>query len=299
MIASTRSGRGAISRRNLLSVAASAVATPTKAQDRKVRIWDLHCHLNGFEGASPSAKAAEMLRFADRMRVERMCVYLGYPFSNDPPPDDLRAQNNQVLEALRVGRERMLGFVYLNPNHLDFSLTELDRCVRDGPMVGVKLWVAKRASAKELDVIVNRASALKAAIFQHTWFKVGGNLPGESTPLDLAELARRHPSTKIICGHTGGDWERGIRAVRGLPNVILDSAGSDPTSGFLEMAVREVGPQRILYGSDTGGRSFASQLAKVLGANLTDEARRLILGENLRQMLKPILAAKGVQIDRC
>lgn len=299
MIASTRSGRGAISRRNLLSVAASAVATPTKAQDRKVRIWDLHCHLNGFEGASPSAKAAEMLRFADRMRVERMCVYLGYPFSNDPPPDDLRAQNNQVLEALRVGHERMLGFVYLNPNHLDFSLTELDRCVRDGPMVGVKLWVAKRASAKELDVIVNRASALKAAIFQHTWFKVGGNLPGESTPLDLAELARRHPSTKIICGHTGGDWERGIRAVRGLPNVILDSAGSDPTSGFLEMAVREVGPQRILYGSDTGGRSFASQLAKVLGANLTDEARRLILGENLRQMLKPILAAKGVQIDRC
>ena len=299
MIASTRSGRGAISRRNLLSVAASAVATPTKAQDRKVRIWDLHCHLNGFEGASPSAKAAEMLRFADRMRVERMCVYLGYPFSNDPPPDDLRAQNNQVLEALRVGRERMLGFVYLNPNHLDFSLTELDRCVRDGPMVGVKLWVAKRASAKELDVIVNRASALKAAIFQHTWFKVGGNLPGESTPLDLAELARRHPSTKIICGHTGGDWERGIRAVRGLPNVILESAGSDPTSGFLEMAVREVGPQRILYGSDTGGRSFASQLAKVLGANLTDEARRLILGENLRQMLKPILAAKGVQIDRC
>jgi uncharacterized protein len=297
MIASTRSDLGSISRRKLLSVAAAAVATPTQAQDRSVRIWDLHCHLNGFEGASPSAKAAEMLRFADRMRVERMCVYLGYPFSTDPPPDDLRTQNNQVLEALRVGRERMMGFVYLNPNYLDFSLTELDRCVRDGPMVGVKLWVAKRASAKELDVIVNRASALKAAIFQHTWFKVGGNLPGESTPLDLAELAGRHPSTKIVCGHTGGDWERGIRAVRGLSNVILDSAGSDPTSGFLEMAVREVGPQRILYGSDTGGRSFASQLAKVLGANLTDEVRRLILGENLRQLLKPILDAKGVRFD--
>jgi predicted TIM-barrel fold metal-dependent hydrolase len=262
----------------------AAVAKPAQAQSRNWRIWDLHCHLNGFDGDTPSAKAAEMLRFADRMGVERMCVFMGYPFSYDPVPDDLRAQNNQVLEALRVGGERMLGFVYLNPNHLDFSLAELDRCVRDGPMVGVKLWVAKRASA------------LKAAIFQHTWFKVGGNLAGESTPLDVAELARRHPSAKIVCGHTGGEWESGIRAVRELSNVMLDTAGSDPTSGFVEMAVREVGAKRILYGSDIGGRSFGSQLAKVMSATITDEERELILGQNLRQMLKPILDANGVRV---
>jgi hypothetical protein len=220
---------------------------------------------------------------------------MGYPFSYDPAPDLLRAQNDQVLEALRAGRGRLLGFVYLNPNHLEFSLGELKRCVRDGPMVGVKLWVARRARERELDSIVSQASALKAVIFQHSWFKVGGNLTGESTPLDVAELAKRHPETKIICGHTGGEWESGIRAVRGLPNVMLDTAGSDPTSGFVEMAIREVGPERILYGSDIGGRSFASQIAKVTGANLTAEARRLILGENLKRMLKPILDAKGVR----
>src|SRR3712207_6583780 len=33
------------------------------------------------------------------------------------------------------------------------------------------------------------------------------------------------------------------------------------------MAVRELGAERILYGSDAGGRSFASQLAKVTGAD--------------------------------
>ena len=77
---------------------------------------------------------------------------------------------------------------------------------------------------------------------------------------------------------------------------MLDSAGSDPTAGFIEMAVREVGPERILYGSDIGGRSFGSQLAKVMGPNVTEEARRLIVGGNLRQMLKPILDAKGVRI---
>ena len=184
-----------ISRRTLLS-SMIAGSGSTQAQAGEPRIWDLHCHLNGFDGDTPSAKAAEMLRFADRMGVERMCIYMGYPFSYDPVPEDLRAQNNQVLEALRAGRERTLGFVYLNPNYLDFSLREFDRCVRDGPMVGVKLWVAKRAAAKELDAIVARASALKAAVFQHTWFKVGGNLAGESTPNDVAELARRYPSMR-------------------------------------------------------------------------------------------------------
>jgi hypothetical protein len=43
------------------------------------------------------------------------------------------------------------------------------------------------------------------------------------------------------------------------------------------------------------GRSFASQLAKVMGANVSDQDRRLILGENLRRLLLPILDAKGVK----
>ena len=32
------------------------------------------------------------------------------------------------------------------------------------------------------------------------------------------------------------------------------------------MAVRELGAERVIYGSDVGGRSFASQLGKVMGA---------------------------------
>lgn len=62
------------------------------------------------------------------------------------------------------------------------------------------------------------------------------------------------------------------------------------------MAVRELGAERVLYGSDAGGRSFASQLAKVLGADLPERARRLILAGNLKRLLRPILKAKGVSV---
>ena len=99
----------------------------------------------------------------------------------------------------------------------------------------------------------------------------------------------------MICGHTGGQWELGIRAVRSLPNVAIGLAGSDPTAGFVEMAVRELGARRVVYGSDVPGRSFASQLAKVTGAEISDEERRLILGENLKRLLLPILKRQGCQ----
>jgi hypothetical protein len=33
----------------------------------------------------------------------------------------------------------------------------------------------------------------------------------------------------------------------------------------------------VIFGSDAGGRSFASQLGKVLGADIPEDARRLIL----------------------
>jgi len=162
-------------------------------------------------------------------------------------------------------------------------------------MVGVKLWVARRAEAPELDPIVGRAAELEAVVFQHTWMKVAGNLPGESTPMDLAALAARHPGASLICGHTGGDWERGIRAVRAHRNVAVDLAGGDPVAGITEMAVRELGAERVIYGSDAGGRSFATQLAKVQGADVPDEAKRLILAGNLKRLLGPILKAKGVR----
>ena len=259
-------------------------------------IWDLHCHLNGVSGRTPHERMAHLIELADRMGIDRMCLYMGMQFESDPSPEQIRQQNDEALQALEHWRHRAFGFVYLNPNHLEFSLREFDRCVRDGPMVGVKLWTARRASAPELDPIIERAGAAKAVIFQHTWLKAGGNPPGESTPMDVAELARRHPAVPIICGHTGGDWELGIRVVRPLKNVSVDLAGSDPTAGFVEMAIRELGAERIIYGSDVGGRSFASQLAKVRGADIPESARALILGGNLKRMMMPILKAKGMQV---
>jgi uncharacterized protein len=260
-----------------------------------MRIWDLHCHISGVAGITPEERLENLLRHADRVGIERLCVYMGMKWSQDPSPDDLVQQNNDVLRAIAKYPDRTFGFVYCSAKHIERSLSELERCVAKGPMVGVKLWVAEHCNVPEIDPLIARAAELKAVIFQHTWFKTGGNYAGESTPTDLVQLAQRFPNVPIICGHTGGNWELGLRAIRGQKNLSADLAGSDPTAGMTEMAVRELGVDRIIYGSDAGGRSFASQLAKVHGASISDADKQKIFRDNLRNLMLPILKAKGIE----
>lgn len=247
-------------------------------------------------GTTPVERAKRLIEIGDRHGIERYVVHMGMSALKDPTPEQLRIQNDEVLEALQAFPDRLFGFVYLNPNHVQASLEELERCVADGPMVGVKLWVARSCADPAIDPIIQRAAELNAVIFQHTWTKTTGNQAGESTPNDLTTLAARFPDTPLVCGHTGGNWEQGIAAVRDHQNVSIGIAGSDPTAGFVEMAVRELGAERVLFGSDAPGRSFASQLAKVTGALISGKEQKLILGENFRAMLQPVLKSKGISL---
>lgn len=263
----------------------------------RFRIWDIHTHLDGVEGGTPEARMEVLVRHMDRLGIERVILSQGYDqYIKNPTPEQVRIENDRVMRAVRHFPDRAYGSVYLSPTNVEFCLEEFDRCVRDGPMVSVgELETDVRCNSPALDPIVERAVALKVPILQHTWIRSNGSDPGESTPYDLVELAKRHPDAQFICGHTGGTWELGIRIIRDVKNICAGIAGSDPTSGFVEMAVRELGPERVIYGSDAGGRTFASQMAKVIGAEIPDSAKELILGGNLRRLLKHSLEAKGLK----
>jgi predicted TIM-barrel fold metal-dependent hydrolase len=265
--------------------------------NRSIRIWDVHSHLESLPGDTPEERMEILVRHMDRLGIERLILSQGFGENmSHPTPDQVRQENDRAMRAVRHFPDRAYGSVFLSPDNVDFCLQEFDRCVRDGPMVSIgELQTDVLCSSAALDPIAERAISLKVPMLQHTWIKATGNEPGESTPYDLVELAKRHPQAQFVCGHTGGNWELGIRAIRDTKNVYAEIGGSDPTSGFTEMAVRELGADRVIYGSDVGGRSFASQVAKVIGAEISDSAKELILGGNLRRLLQPILDAKGLR----
>jgi predicted TIM-barrel fold metal-dependent hydrolase len=272
---------------------------PSVAEMRALRIWDGHIHLTT-PGQTPEDRLARLIEMADTMGIERLVLARGVPpYSRSPDPAELRRQNDDVIRAVSHFPSRALGTVYLNPLHLDACLDELKRCVRDGPCVGIKLWVATRITHPNIHPIVDLAAELQAVIFQHTWIVTPGSGPDDENgtrPADLAEVAGRHPNASFVAMHAGGNWEVGIRTLRPFTNVALEVSGSNPTAGFVEMALSEVGAARITYGTDTSGRSMSTQLAKVAGAEISREDKFAIFGANLRRLLQPIMTAKGMPV---
>ena len=176
-------------------------------------------------------------------------------------------------------------------------MKELDRCVRDGPMVMIgEIEAEARCNVPEMDPIAEWAVANEVVILQHEWLNAMGNGPGESFTYDVVELAKRHPKLQIVAAHLGGNWELGIRYMRSTPNVYAGTGGVRSRFGCRGDGRARAGRGKGDLGQRRAGRSFASQLAKVMSADIPDSAKELILGGNLRRLLTPVLKKKGYAV---
>jgi len=238
-------------------------------------------------GTSNIDAIEELIQSAKRNGIERLCVSsLGDKgYSHYPSPEEFISANTHVLEMMRIFPE-ILGFCYVNPQHTEESIAELDRCITDGGMVGVKFWIACKASDRQIDPVVQRVIELDVPILQHAWYKTTGNYENESTPADIADLAGRFPDVTLIMAHLHGAGYRGVCDIVPYPNVLVDTSGGDPEATVVEFGVQELGAERIVFGADAPGRSFGVQLGKVLGANISDEEKELILHGNVERILK-------------
>jgi predicted TIM-barrel fold metal-dependent hydrolase len=251
-------------------------------------IIDAHVHIGRWFGAWRSDDAeADLVQTAREIGITRLIVSsLGNTgFIHYPTPPQMREANDHVLETIARFPGVIDGWCYVTPEHIAESLQEIQRCVADGPMVGIKLWIARKASDDSLEAIVDAAERLQVPMLQHAFYKTPGNLPDESNGADVAEMARRHPGARILMAHLYGVAERGVQDIVPYPNVYLDTSGSDPESGLLEYAVRHLGPDRVVFGSDAPGRDFAIQYAKISGADLSDEELKKIQSANILRLL--------------
>ena len=246
-----------------------------------MKIIDMHVHLvddESFRHTIDLERANGVVRMVVSCLEPSGGVY-------KPTPRQFRAANERV----RRWREREKGFVegwaYVNPVHREESLAEIDRAVGEYGMVGIKLECGCVCTDPRYGPIMEKAAALGLPVLQHAWYKATGCIPGESTPVDVAALAGAFPEVTIIMAHLGGDWERGVKAVRGLPNVLVDTSGSIVDCGMIETAVRELGADRVLFGTDLPDIDFWSNLGKVMGARLTVAERDLVLYENAARLL--------------
>lgn len=286
----------------------AAFGLPTRDDLVALRIWDLHYHGLIAAGTGDAIAEHEALRFyQERFGIERsLALDVGGTRLDPLQKLPVDAAIRRLLEEQKA---HLSGMIRIDPSDPERTLEKMDEWIARGPCVGIKYAAVGskaplRCDHPNNDAIIRRAAELGAVVYIHTWLKVGGerhrigggNLEAESTPFDVVTLSRRHPGVPLICGHSGGDWEIGIRAIRPYPDILLEFAGSDPHSGAVDLAVRELGVERIVWGGHGSSRSYATELAKVFDADLTHEQRQLILGGNLRRVWARIFRARGYRL---
>src|SRR6476660_6798849 len=228
----------------------AAYGLPTRDDLVKLRIWDIHYH--GFLGGG-MRQHLENLFYVERMGIERMLSVDIAGTHSDPLGTMIAAdKKKEIREYMEKNSDRISGLIPIEPSQPVESCRKMDEWIRNGPCIGIKYYGGNPGgvvcSHANNDAIIRLAAELNAIIYIHTWMKIGGqprrpggdNERGESTPMDVAELASRFPNVPLICGHSGGDWELGVRAVRRHENVFIEFSGSDPHSGQVDYTVSQV-----------------------------------------------------------
>lgn len=269
------------------SQAATAKPKPAeaKAEEKLGPVIDCHAHL-AYPGAADSdEKDRKLIEAADKLGIDRLCCSTLTP-KRPATAEGFRTCNAKVAESMKRFAGRVLGYCYVNPGCGAEALDEVRRCVEDRGFMGVKLYNEHRCTEPVVFAVVELAIELRVPILHHAGH-AHHPLPGQPNISDgghLAELGKRYPEARLICAHVGGggDWEWTIKALRHADNVFLDTSGSVVDEGIVEMAAEVLGVDRLLFGCDM---SMTAGVGKIRGARLDAEAKRKILGENMRQLL--------------
>jgi predicted TIM-barrel fold metal-dependent hydrolase len=240
---------------------------------------DGHTHIMawpyGVDHSTPEEGVAQAVAAMDANGVDAACVMSGgYMFAGL----DYTVGNDVLLEMTRMAPGRLIGFGHINPNDtLERVQTELER-IYDMGFRCLKLLNDYQdrypGDGPNLMALYQFAAERNMLVFNHMWL-----------PDELPRIAREFPSVDLISGHyLGPDHEP---LLRDFPNVYTNLA-SIHSLGFLERAVRNVGPHKYLMGSDGFMVALSRGIGPVVYADIPDEDKRQILGETQARLLDKV-----------
>jgi len=243
-----------------------------------VEIIDIHGHLGRTNFCIPGVSAAALVETMDRIGVATSVCSSVQCFGSNPA-----FGNGEVADATRAYPGRILGYVVLWPDSPEAVRCETERWFAEG-FVGVKLHNANGFSY--LDAAHAPALAManerRMPVLLHLWGR-------EDEMAEARELAETYSRASILLAHSGSQHtERYVTLARDLENVHLDLCLSLGRRGLVEQLVAEAGAEKVLWGSDATFLSMTHQFGKVVGAQLSEDEKRQVLGGNARRLLDRI-----------
>ncbi len=221
----------------------------------------------------------ELLRRMDRSGVERALTWLQPTYFRD-----VEGGNRYVYECARRFPERITGFGWVDPHFgLEKCLEEVKRCTEEYGFVGVKLNGAQNEFP--IDDERNCLPLIEAIVAAGRLlaFHIGADSFENTHPFRLAKIARRFPTATILAVHMGGaavpDLSRAmLEFAQECPNIYLIGSAVSPLAVL--RVIQQIGPERVLFGSDTPFQLMHVEVAKYrsLLEDLPVEAADLVMG---------------------
>ena len=241
---------------------------------------DFHGHVGRWDYLCMGDDDVEMLRAMDAVGIDRSCLF------NIFHPEG-RIANDQTAAFVARHPDRFVGFAYVSPLMPERMVPELERAIDQLGFRAIKIYPPYTAMCpldhSAWDPIYQFAHERELAIITHTG--------SESTcqPRQLGVVAPRFPRAKFVVGHTGNIEpyrSQAIGAAQCCPNIYLETCSTYRTPGVIEELVDGAGADRVLFGSDIPLMDPRAQIGKIITADISDQAKRLVLGENARRLLK-------------
>ena len=211
------------------------------------------------------------------------------------PLDAALSWQNQALIRLVEKIENAYGLFRIQLDSLNYNLITLETALNQtDKILGVKLHPSfdkLPVTHAEFDPIFNRLEkdGLIALIHCGRWIEVSGSH-------HAIERAMEHPDITFIIAHMGGNELdlslKTIKAAGALKNVYLDTSNCRVPK-IIEKAVEALGSHRVLFGSDAPWGSSLSNAYTILDADIDDQDKRLILSENLENLIKRHMTSRA------
>lgn len=218
----------------------------------------------------------ELVREMDKHKVDKAVV-----FPNPRLPVEYRDANDEIADAQKKYPDRIIGFCRVDPRDSERAIEELERSILSLELKGLKLHPVMEVFTPDHEYvvrIVKKAGELGVPVLIHSGV---GNL---DSPRRLYKLVEEARETTVIVGHFLS-YPANVELAEKYDNVYLETSGVI-TPKIIELAVRKVGAEKILFGSDWPYLDMKFEMVKVEMARISREEKNMILGGNAKRILK-------------
>lgn len=243
-------------------------------------IIDSHCHIGHWHNFYiPENNAEGMLKSMGSLGIEIACITAHASIG-----PNYKYGNDIVMEAVKKYPERFIGYVTISPHYPEDMKNELKRGFSVPGMLAIKLHPSSHRCPidyKNYKIAYETAEQKKCPILIHVFSIVDVGI--------VNKLADLYPGAQFIMGHAGGDvrsMEVAIEAVNRHSNIYVDLASSSAFEGNVEWLTKEMGSQKVLFGSDMPFYDPKPTFGRIAMADISNDDKANILGLNMKKLLK-------------